>query len=67
MGALKEQYIEDEKGKKVAVILPISEYKKILEKLEELEDIRLYDKVKAKNEVADPFEDYLAKRKQSDD
>ena len=50
MGAIKEQFIEDDKGKKVAVILPISEYNEILEKLDELEDIRLYDKVKAKNE-----------------
>ena len=63
MGVLKEQYIEDDKGKKVAIILPIAEYKKMLEKLEELEDIRLYDEVKAKNEVADSFEEYLAKRK----
>jgi hypothetical protein len=56
MGVLKEQYIEDDKGKKVAIILPIAEYKKMLEKLEELEDIRLYDEVKAKHEVADSFE-----------
>ena len=65
MGALKEQYIEDDKGKRIAVILPIAEYEKMLEKLEELEDIRLYDKVKNRNEVADSFEDYLAKRKKS--
>lgn len=65
MGALREQYIEDDKGRKVAVILPISEYEKMLEKLDELEDIRLYDKVKAKNEVAESFEEYLVKRKKS--
>ena len=63
MGVLKEQYIEDDKGKKVAIILPIAEYEKMLEKLEELEDIRLYDEVKTKHEVADSFEEYLAKRK----
>ena len=63
MGAIKEQFIEDDKGKKVAVILPISEYNEILEKLDELEDIRLYDKVKAKNEVADTLEMYIAKRR----
>lgn len=63
MGAIREQYIEDVEGKKVAVILPISEYEKMLKKLEELEDIKLYDEIKAKNEVADSFEDYLVKRK----
>jgi PHD/YefM family antitoxin component YafN of YafNO toxin-antitoxin module len=63
MWALKEQYIEDNKGKKLAIILPIDEYERMLEKLEELEDIRLYDEVKAKNEVTDSFEEYLTKRK----
>ena len=63
MWALKEQYIEDINGKKLAIILPIDEYEKMLAKLEELEDIRLYDEVKAKNEVSDSFEEYLTKRK----
>lgn len=63
MGALKEQYIEDIRGKKLAIILPIDEYERMLAKLEELEDIRLYDEVKAKNEVSDSFEEYLTKRK----
>lgn len=39
------QYITDEKGKKVSVVLPIKEYKKILEELEDLEDIRSYDRM----------------------
>lgn len=63
MWALKEQYIEDNKGKKLAIILPIDEYERMLAKLEELEDIRLYDEVKAKNEVTESFEEYLTKRK----
>ena len=37
------QYIIDNKGKKVSVVLSIKEYQKIMEELEELEDIRLYD------------------------
>ncbi|WP_167618405.1 hypothetical protein [Maribellus sediminis] len=63
MRALREQYIEDDQGRRVAVILPIAEYEMMLEKLEELEDIRLYDKAKSKNEVAESFEEYLAKRR----
>jgi hypothetical protein len=37
------QYITDDKGKKLSVILPIKDYKKIMEELEDLEDMRLYD------------------------
>lgn len=40
------QYITDDKGRKKAVILPIKEYQKMIDELEELEDIRLYDEAK---------------------
>jgi hypothetical protein len=63
MGALKQQYIEDNQGQKVAIILPIGEYNKMIEKVEEMEDISLYDRVKAKNEESIPFDQYLKKRK----
>ena len=43
---MKTQFITDDHGKKLAVILPISEYKKMIEGLEELEAIKLYDKSK---------------------
>ncbi|MDR2148496.1 MAG: type II toxin-antitoxin system Phd/YefM family antitoxin [Tannerella sp.] len=42
------QYITDVKGKKKFVILPVKEYQRILEELEDREDVRLYDE--AKNE-----------------
>jgi PHD/YefM family antitoxin component YafN of YafNO toxin-antitoxin module len=41
------QYITDDRGKKLSVVLPIAEFKSIMEELEELEDIRLYDESKA--------------------
>ncbi len=37
----------DENGKRVSVILPVEEYERLLEGLEELEDIRAYDEAKA--------------------
>lgn len=40
------QFITDNKGEKLAVILPIQEYNKLLDELEELEDIKLYDAAK---------------------
>lgn len=60
---IKESFVTDDKGKKVAVLLPIKDYKKILEELDELEEIRLYDEVKKKKEDSIPFEQYLAQRR----
>jgi PHD/YefM family antitoxin component YafN of YafNO toxin-antitoxin module len=60
---MKTQFITDEKGKKVSVILSVKEYERMLEELEELEDIRAYDKVKAASETNEPLEDYLTKRR----
>jgi hypothetical protein len=37
----------------------LKEYSRILENLEELNDIRLFDEVKARNEKSLPLEEYL--------
>ena len=42
---MRTQFIIDNNGNKLAVILPIKDYNKILEDMEELEDIRLYNEV----------------------
>ena len=62
---ISPQYITDKKGKKVSVVLSLKDYKKILEDLEEFEDIKLYDAVKARNEDTISLEDYIAMRKKS--
>jgi len=49
------QYISDDKGNIIAVILPIEEFTRICEELEELESIRAYDTAKASNDEAIPF------------
>ena len=59
---LHPQYITDATGKKQAVVLSMKEYNFLLEELEELEDIKLYDAVKAKNESSVSFGTYLKKR-----
>ncbi len=46
MTKIKPQYITDEKGKKISVVLPVKYYEALLEELEELEDIKLYDEAK---------------------
>ena len=50
------QFVSDDKGNKIAVILPMEEYKRICEKLEELESIRAYDAAKASKDEVIPFE-----------
>jgi len=47
MIATMPQYITDQIGNKVSIILPIRDYERMIEELEELEDIRLYDEAKA--------------------
>ncbi len=50
MGA---QYIVDENGKRVSVILPVEEYERMIEELEGFEDIlavQAYDRAKAEIE-----------------
>jgi hypothetical protein len=56
MSTLNPQYITDKKGKKISVVLPIKEYKSIIEELEELEDIKLYDEAKAANDPSYPID-----------
>ena len=44
MGA---QYVVDENGKRVGVILPVEEYERMVEELEDAEDARAVDEVRA--------------------
>jgi hypothetical protein len=60
---LHPQYIRDASGNKLMVILPINEFENIVEELEELEDIELYDEAK-KEDTGErtPLSDYLKNR-----
>ncbi len=53
---MRTQYITDSTGKKVSVILPIKDYEKIMDELEELEDIKAYDRAKVRISEPVPFE-----------
>lgn len=50
------QYITDKTGKKISVVLPMEEFKNMIEELEELEDIRLYDEAKTTDEPSIPID-----------
>ena len=67
MLTIHPQYITDKAGKKISVVLPMKDFKAIMEELEELEDIKLYDEAKKSNEPSIPINDAFkmieAKRK----
>ena len=50
------QYVVDKDQNRKAVLLPVAEWEKIVEELEELDDIRAYDEAKATSGAAVPFE-----------
>jgi hypothetical protein len=56
---MKTQFITDTSGKKTGVILPIRDYEKMMEELEELEDIKAYDQAKNNKSRPVPFEQAL--------
>lgn len=57
MLSIHPQYITDNTGKKISVILPIKDFKSIMEELDELEDIKLFDKAKNSNEPSIPIDE----------
>jgi hypothetical protein len=64
MLTIHPQYITDSKGKKISVVLPMKDFKALMEELEELEDIKLYDESKKKDTGERIlFSDYLKNRK----
>ena len=64
---LHPQFVTDRAGNKSAVLSPIKEYDKLMEELEDAEDVRLYDAAKASKQELIPidkaFEIIESKRK----
>ncbi len=56
MDGSKERYIVDENGSRIAVLLEIEHYHRLLRALEELESIRAYDEAKAAGDEVVSFE-----------
>jgi len=59
MVLLHPEYVVDPHEERKAVILPMAEWINILEELDELEDLRLYDQVKASSQESITFEQAL--------
>ncbi|HEY0081387.1 MAG TPA: hypothetical protein VGB61_01250 [Pyrinomonadaceae bacterium] len=62
--AFKENFIVDENGSRVGVVLDIADYRKLLEELEELDAIRAYDEARASGDEAVPFDEAVAEIEQ---
>jgi PHD/YefM family antitoxin component YafN of YafNO toxin-antitoxin module len=56
MPTFHPQYVVDENQRPQAVILPVAEWERIVEELDELDDIRAYDEAKAGPQDAVAFE-----------
>lgn len=54
---MKTQYVTDNHGKKVAVIVPVKDYEKLMDELDELQCIKAYDKAKARKQEFIPASD----------
>ena len=53
------RFLTNEKGEKLAVVLEIEEYEKLLEELEDAEALREYQEAKASGETAIPLDQAL--------
>jgi len=56
---LHPNYLVDGQTQRKAVVLSIEEWSQVLEALEELDDIRVYDEAKARQDQAVPLEKIL--------
>ncbi|MBC7915614.1 MAG: hypothetical protein H7Y07_16010 [Pyrinomonadaceae bacterium] len=63
---MKPQYIIDDSGKKISVVISIAEYEKMLEDLDDAYCSKLYTKALELNEPSIPLEEYIRSRKNPD-
>ena len=65
---METQFLTKKKGNKTGVLLSMKQYNKLIEKLEDLEDVRLYDEAKRQDDgyrisIDDAFKIIEEKRK----
>ena len=51
------KFITDKSSKKIWVVLPLKEFKTMIQELEELEDIRAYDESKSDKQPSVPIDE----------
>ena len=61
---MAEKFVVDERGKRVSVILPIKEYEKMMNALEDAADERAYLRAKRRKEEFIPLREAIKLRKE---
>jgi hypothetical protein len=56
MAPIHPQSIADDNQRRQAVVLSLAQWEQVVEKLEQLDDIRAYDRAKARSQEGVPFE-----------
>jgi hypothetical protein len=59
MTHLRENFVVDAKGNRVGVFLPIKDYNKLIEELEERAEIKAYDKAVSRKQEFIPLDQAL--------
>jgi len=59
------QFITNEKGERIAVIVSIEDYEEMIETIEDLLDIRAIDEARASGEVPIPLEQAMAENRRN--
>ncbi len=63
MKSINPQFLVDDLGNKTSVLLSISDYEALLEEIEDVEDVRLFDQVTEEHsDVSIGLEEYMKKR-----
>ena len=57
MLAVHPEFVVDNKARKKAVLVSFAEWQRLMEAVEELDDIRAYDKAKGEPDACEPFEE----------
>lgn len=59
------QFVVNDRGEKIAVVISIEEYEKLLDELDELEAIREFEAAKTSGETPIPFDEATARIERS--
>lgn len=57
MLTINPKYITDQEGNKISVVISVKEFESMMEMLDELEDVRIYDKAKLSDDPSIPIDE----------
>lgn len=54
---INPKYITDQDGNKISVVISVKEFESMMEMLDEMEDVRIYDKAKLSDDPSIPIDE----------